>query len=178
MTARRPPLFDVLAPPASSPASSTGEPGDGSGLAEPASGGFSLRESVRRELALLFNCTALSAARPLEQLSHVRRSTLEYGLPDLAGKAASSLDHRWLEAQLAQAIRLFEPRLEAESVRVRARPQRAVSHNVLSFEIDAALQPSLGAESIELASELDLESGVARVLARPRERGLQPRARA
>jgi len=136
--------------------------------ARPAASDHSLRESVRRELALLFNSTALAPSEPGDALLYVGRSTLNYGLPDLAGRAASSLDLRWLAAQLAHAIRLFEPRLLADSVRVRARADRAVSHNVLSFEIDAAFQPTLAAESIELDSELDLESGVARVIERRR----------
>ena len=152
MTARRGLLFDVLA--------SRGA--EASGLAaESAPGARSLRESLRRELGLLFNSTALALGEGAAPLAHAARSTLGYGLPDLAGRAASSLDQRWLAAQLAQAIRQFEPRLRPESVRVRPRADRAVSHNVLSFEIDADLQPALGAESIELDSELDLESGAA-----------------
>lgn len=154
MTARRAPLFDVLA---------SGE--------APELGQRSLRESVRRELGLLFNSTALALDRHGISLPHVARSTLSYGLPDLAGRAASSLDHRWLAAQLAQAIRQFEPRLQPASVRVRPQAERAVSHNVLSFEIDASVQQPLGVEDIELDSELDLESGVARVLERLRKRG-------
>lgn len=163
MTARRALLFDVLA--------ARGSAAPGPAVDRP------LRESVRRELGLLFNSTALALGEPHEQLAHVGRSTLSYGLPDLAGRAASSLDQLWLAAQLTQAIRQFEPRLRAESVRVRPQARRAVSHNVLSFEIDATVQHPLGAESIELDSELDLESGVARVLERPRTRGSQQATR-
>lgn len=161
MTARRALLFDVLA----ARDARARDPGP-----EPEPSQRSLRESVRRELGLLFNSTALLLAEPTTELTHVGRSTLSYGLPDLAGRAASSLDQRWLAARLAQAIRQFEPRLQPESVRVRPQTERAASHNVLSFEIDADVQHPLGADSIALDSELDLESGVARVLERPRTR--------
>lgn len=165
MTTRHALLFDLLSSRAQS--------------AAPARGGAtndeSLRESVRRELEMLFNSTSLAATEPFAQLHHAGRSTLGYGLPALAGKAASSLDHKWLAAQLTQAIRWFEPRLEADSVRVRARTDRAVSHNVVSFEIDAATQHSRGAESIELDSELDLESGAARVVERSRQADREPK---
>lgn len=163
MKARRAPLFDVLA--------SRGA--QAPGAAQALDDSQSLRASLRRELGLLFNSTALALSEPPGQLSHAGRSTLGYGLPDLAGRAASSLDRQWLAAQLTQAIRSFEPRLQPESVRVRAHTQRAVSHNVLSFEIDATVQCALGAEAIELDSELDLESGMARVQDRPRARGPQ-----
>jgi type VI secretion system protein ImpF len=161
MTPPRTLLFDLLASRAVEPGSQSRE---GVAIGNP------LRESIRRELALLFNSTALAASEPFAQLPHAEESTLNYGLPDLAGKTASSLDERWLAAQLTRAIRSFEPRLQADSVRVRVRPHRAVSHNVVSFEIDAALQHSLGADNIELDSELDLESGAAQVAIRPQAR--------
>ena len=166
MTARHVLLFDLLSSRATEPAAAT-----------PAGAATcsSLRESVRRELEALFNSTSLAASEPFEQLPHAGRSTLGYGLPDLAGKAASSLDHKWLAAQLTQAIRWFEPRLQADSVRVRARTDRAVSHNVVSFEIDASIPHPRGAESIELDSELDLESGAARVVERLRECKREPK---
>ena len=161
MTTRRAPLFDVLT-------ARGGEPP--APARSPAAGDGQVRESVRRELGLLFNSTPLKSSESLAQLTHVASSTLGYGLPALAGRAASSVDQRWLAAQLTQAIRRFEPRLLPESVRVRARARHTVSHNVLSFEIDACVQHAYGTETIELDSELDLESGVARVLERPRQR--------
>jgi type VI secretion system protein ImpF len=131
-----------------------------------------LRESVRHELGLLFNSTALAATESFEQLSHAGRSTLNYGLPDLAGRTASSIDHGWLAAQLTQAIRTFEPRLRADSVQVRVRPARPASHNVVSFEIDAVFHQHAAAEPVQFDSELDLESGVVSVV----ERARAPRA--
>ncbi|MEY4546527.1 MAG: hypothetical protein RL685_2722 [Pseudomonadota bacterium] len=165
MTVPRALLFDLLSSRATEPAASA---------RGGATNDSSLRESVRTELEMLFNSTSLAASEPFAQLHHAGRSTLGYGLPALAGKAASSLDHQWLAAQLTQAIRWFEPRLEADSVRVRARTDRAISHNVVSFEIDASAQHSRGAESIELDSELDLESGAARVVERSRQRDREP----
>ena len=127
-----------------------------------------LRDSVRRELGLLFNSTALGAVQTLESHAHAARSTLNYGLPDLAGKTASSIDGPWLERQLARAIRDFEPRLHPESVRVTIAPQRASTHNILCFEIDAVLTSNPDAEPIRLDTELDLESGSARIVERAR----------
>jgi len=166
MTPRRTLLFDLLASRAAEPSPPSGVGVGTTNL---------LRESIRRELGLLLDSTALAASESCAQLPHVARSTLNYGVPDLAGRTASSLDPQWLTAQLTQAIRCFEPRLQADSVRVRVRPHRAVSHNVVSFEIDAALQHSLGAESIELDAKLDLECGAAHVVERPRARPLEAR---
>lgn len=123
--------------------------------------GSQLRESVRRELSLLFNTTALSAVEPLERLVHAERSVINYGLPDLTGKTSSGVDRPWLEQKLARAIRDFEPRLQPDSVRVNVAPHQPLRHNLLSFEIEAVLADDREREPVRFSSELDLESGAA-----------------
>src|SRR6185295_13455985 len=63
-----------------------------------------LRESVRRDLTWLFNTVNLAATCDLEAYSQVQRSSLNYGLPDLAGRTASSVDKAALERLLRRAI--------------------------------------------------------------------------
>src|SRR5579862_1717332 len=46
-----------------------------------------LRSTVRRELYWLLNTTNLDAVEDLEPYPHVKVSVLNYGVPDLAGKA-------------------------------------------------------------------------------------------
>ncbi len=128
----------------------------GSSLAE-------LRQSVRRELTALFNATALSATQNLDLCPHVQRSVLNYGLPDLSGKTASSIDRPWLERQLARAIRDFEPRLRPQSLRVSVGANGEARHNTLTFEIDAEIEHRFGTERLAFQTHFDLESGTARV---------------
>src|SRR5688572_5801001 len=66
------------------------------------------RESVRRELSALFNATRLASVTELDSYPQVRRSALNYGLPDLSGRTASGIDRVGLEHELLQAIRSFE----------------------------------------------------------------------
>src|SRR6266581_8174395 len=68
-----------------------------------------LRDSVRRDLTWLFNSVNLAATVDLDDYPQVQRSTLNYGLPDLAGHTASSIDKAALERRLRQAIWEFEP---------------------------------------------------------------------
>jgi type VI secretion system protein ImpF len=123
--------------------------------------GSLLRESVRRELSVLFNTTALSAVEPLDRLVHAERSVINYGLPDLTGKTSSGVDRPWLEQKLARAIRDFEPRLRPDSVRVNVAPHQPLRHNLLSFEIEAVLADDRDRDPVRFSSELDLESGAA-----------------
>src|SRR5262249_42016858 len=69
----------------------------------------SLRESVRRELAALFNAAALdTVAIGLDRCRQVQRSSLNFGMSALSGRTASSISLPQLERQLAVAIREFE----------------------------------------------------------------------
>jgi len=124
-----------------------------------------LRESVRRELAALFSASALEIVEPgLERAGQVRRSSLNFGLPALSGRTASSVNLAQLERQLMRAIREFEPRVAANSLRVRSiGPDGTKSHNTLAFEIEGELWAQPLPQKLLLRTELDLESGQVRV---------------
>src|SRR3954447_20554465 len=78
-----------------------------------------LRESVRRDLTWLFNTVNLAATEDLEPYPEVQRSCLNFGLPDLTGQTASTVDKPALERLLRRAVWDFEPRLTRNSVKVR-----------------------------------------------------------
>ena len=125
----------------------------------------SLRESVRRELGALFSAAALDGVGVgLERCPQVRRSSLNFGMAALSGRTASSINLPQLERQLARAIREFEPRLSAASLRVHSVGETGSrSHNTLRFEIEADLWAQPLAHKLLLRTELDLESGQVRV---------------
>jgi len=124
-----------------------------------------LRESVRRELAALLSAASLELAEPeLEHCAQARRSSLNFGMPALSGRTASSVNLPQLERQLARAIREFEPRIAAHSLRVRSVGAAASrSHNRLVFEIEGDLWAQPLPQKLLLRTELDLESGQVRV---------------
>jgi len=119
-----------------------------------------LRESVRRDLAWLFNTPNLATVIDLNEYTEVERSTLNYGLPDLAGRAAASVDIAEFERLLRKAILDFEPRLLKNSVKVRlsADPEQ-MSHSALRFDIEAELWAEPIPLRLYLRTELDLENG-------------------
>ena len=123
-----------------------------------------LREVVRRDLAWLFNTVNLEAAQDLSDYPQVANSVLNYGLPDLAGRTAASVDTDKLERVLRQAIRQFEPRILPASLRVRLVLDRAkMSHNAMLFEIEGELWAQPMPFQLYLRTEVDLEVGEARV---------------
>jgi type VI secretion system protein ImpF len=123
-----------------------------------------LREVVRRDLSWLFNTVNLEAGQDLSDYPQVASSVLNYGLPDLAGRTAASVDVDRLERLLRQAIRSFEPRILPASLRVRLVLDRTrMSHNAMLFEIEGELWAQPMPFQLYLRTELDLELGEARV---------------
>jgi type VI secretion system protein ImpF len=119
-----------------------------------------LRESVRRDLSWLFNTVNLTATQSLEDYPEVERSTLNYGLPDLAGRTASSVDKLALERLLRRAVWDFEPRLTRHAVKVKLilDPER-MSHNAMCFAIEAELWAQPLPLRLFLRTDVDLETG-------------------
>jgi type VI secretion system protein ImpF len=123
-----------------------------------------LRESVRRDLTWLFNTTNLAAAAELEPFPEVERSTLNYGLPDLTGRTASSVHAPTLEKAIRKAIWEFEPRLTKSTVRVRlVRDPKSYSHNAVVLFIEAELWAQPVPLRLLLRTDVDLETGEALV---------------
>ena len=123
-----------------------------------------LRECVRRDMAWLLNTTDLASVEPLDDYPEVARSVVNYGLPDLTGRTASGINVPALERMLREAIWEFEPRLLRDTVQVHLLlDESRMDHNALTFEIKAELwaQP-VPLESL-LRTEVDFESGEARI---------------
>jgi type VI secretion system protein ImpF len=119
-----------------------------------------LRASVIRDLEWLLNTASLDSTYDLEAFPAVRASTLNYGIPDLAGVVASSIEPAELEQSIRRAILRFEPRLMADSVRVSlTADQGSFDHNVLMLRIEANLWAEPLPVSLYLRTELDLEQG-------------------
>jgi type VI secretion system protein ImpF len=125
---------------------------------------YRLRESVRRDLTWLFNTTNLASVQDLSDYPDVASSSLNFGIPDLTGRTATSVDSIALARILRRAIIDYEPRLLRNTVKVRASvdPERHGS-NTMRFQIEAELWSQPLPLRLYLQTELDLESGEARV---------------
>jgi type VI secretion system protein ImpF len=123
-----------------------------------------LRESVRRDLTWLFNTPNLATIQDLSEYPDVERSTVNFGIPDLAGRAASSIDSAALVSLLRRAIWDFEPRLLRSTVKVHvAVDAEQHSPNAMCFAIEAELWSQPLPLRLYLRTELNLEDGEAQV---------------
>ena len=96
----------------------------------------------------------------LEEYPLIAGSVLNYGIPELSGNTASSIDLGAFESLLRQAIWDFEPRILRNSVKVRLDfDEGQMNHNALVFSIEGELWAESIPVHIYLRAELDLETG-------------------
>lgn len=119
-----------------------------------------LKAAVTRDLSALLNCVALEVVYPLDAYPLVRESVLNYGVPDLSGRTATSLQPREIEQGVTRAIRTFEPRILRNGLTVKLhRNTGEMSANTLVFEIEGMVFGQPAPFQVAFRSELDLESG-------------------
>jgi type VI secretion system protein ImpF len=120
-----------------------------------------LRRAVLRDLAWLFNATSFESSVDLSAAPQVRRSVLNFGLPALSGRSASSVDIAELERSIRQALTDFEPRILPETLRVEALLESSSldHHNVIGVKISGELWAQPVPLELLLRTEIDLETG-------------------
>ena len=118
------------------------------------------KEAVIRDLGWLLNSVALDVYIDLEKYPEVRRSVLNYGLPNMSGHTSSNVNIGALESSIRTTIQQFEPRIIRNSLKVRIHSNAdEMSHNALVFEIAGAVFGQPSPFHVVLKSELDLECG-------------------
>lgn len=119
-----------------------------------------LRQVVMRDLAWLLNTGNLASLIDLDEYPEVCDSVLNYGMPDLAGTLVSSLKMRSLERLLSKAVRRFEPRIDADTLKVTVNVQPDhMNRSALVLDIEGSLWAYPSPMRLHLKTELDLETG-------------------
>lgn len=123
-----------------------------------------LRQSVLRDLSWLFNTRSLEMSESLDGFPLVKGSVLNYGTPELAGRAFTGKDDDALERVIRQAIRDFEPRILRETLKVRSiRSEGSRLEEVLGVEIEGELWGQPLPEHLLLETDIDRDMGSATV---------------
>ncbi|HMN43925.1 MAG TPA: type VI secretion system baseplate subunit TssE [Povalibacter sp.] len=119
-----------------------------------------LRQSVLRDVGWLLNTVHLQASQDLSEWPQVASSTVNYGIPDLAGSSVAGRNTLALERAVRQAVLNFEPRILPDTLKVTVRiePEQMTRH-AMSFIIEGQLWAQPVPLSLYLKTELDLETG-------------------
>lgn len=120
-----------------------------------------ITDCVKRDLTWLFNAQNMCMDEELEEnYSNVASSVLNYGMPDLTGRTASSINIYQLEKALKQIILRFEPRIIPNTLKVKLHEDKTMmNHNALAFEIDGNIWSDPIPIHLHLMTQMDLENG-------------------
>ena len=119
-----------------------------------------LRECVLRDLSWLLNTVNMTTTEDLDNFPEVSHSVLNYGMPDLSGRTASSVDIHALERLMRQAIIDYEPRLLRNTVKVTLKlAESQMNHNAMTFIIEGELWAQPVPLQMYMKTEIDLEMG-------------------
>jgi type VI secretion system protein ImpF len=120
-----------------------------------------LRQAVLRDLVWLFNASGHAPKLDAKKYPNVAKSVLNYGLPDLSGQFASSIETSDLEQMIRAAIIQFEPRILPHTLEIQAVMEQSVmdSHNSLALIVRGMLWAQPVPIEFLMRSKIDLEEG-------------------
>ena len=117
-----------------------------------------LRESIRRDLEILFNTRPYYRTMP-DELGELKTSLIAFGLPDLqVQKLGAASQQEECRGRIEEAIRRFEPRLRDVSVEILEGDAEA-RERTLRFRIDAIMDVAETAEAVVYDTFIDPVSG-------------------
>jgi len=130
-----------------------------------------MRGIVQRDLAYLLNTTNAEDLIDRERHPDAASSTINYGMPPLAGSYLSERKWADIERIIRRAIQDYEPRLIPETVTVVPLMKEggaAGEYNVLLFEIRALIYLRPYPLAFTVQSAVDLETNRMRVISSAR----------
>ncbi|SAK88426.1 type VI secretion system lysozyme-like protein [Caballeronia calidae] len=119
-----------------------------------------IRDIIQRDLAYLLNAANLEDQIDRERYPLAAASTVNFGVPALAGAFMASREWAHIEAIVKQAIKDFEPRLIADSLSIVPLQDKAKlgRHAHLTFEIRGLIRMDPYPLEFLVQSTLDLET--------------------
>lgn len=118
-----------------------------------------LREIVLRDLSWLFNTTSLESVENLDAYPNVRRSTLNYGIPDIAGVASNQARAMALKDHMKERVRFFEPRILPGTFDIEVVDPDNLRRTVVALDIRGELWAQPLPIELYMRTELDVTSG-------------------
>lgn len=119
-----------------------------------------MRKIIQRDLAFLLNTINMEDLLDRDRHALAAASTINYGVPPLAGSYLS--EHKWadIEQRLRRAIVDFEPRLMPEALKIVPLMKDGTErqYNVLLFEIRGAIRMDPYPMAFMVQSSVDLET--------------------
>ncbi|MBH9577736.1 MULTISPECIES: type VI secretion system baseplate subunit TssE [Inhella] len=138
---------------------------DGRGQRAVKSSWEDVRRDVIRNLEWLLNTEAPQQLDGIELPEAVQQSVIGFGVPVYSGRTQSTMAPRRVAEEIRRRIMFFEPRIHPDHLEVLPLVEPGVPHfNTLKFSVQGYLRAN-PLQEFEVRTELDLETGQAKVIA-------------
>lgn len=121
-----------------------------------------LQQEILHNISLLLNSRCGLSVQELSAFPQVQHSTMALGLHDFCGQSLSASRLQALLQEIRQQLQFFEPRLDPDSLQVKA-VQEDPLHNSTGIEIYARLLPGLLSADFSCRLLFDFEAGTGAV---------------
>jgi type VI secretion system lysozyme-like protein len=118
-----------------------------------------VKEDIFRNIEMLFASRSHPSLKELKGYEDVEDSVLGYGISDYCGRINSDNSRESLLEQIRKQIKVFEPRLDPETIRVEFANAEVTMRSVLELRISGNVVVSQVNEEVVFISHLDLETG-------------------
>lgn len=118
-----------------------------------------LRKDIFDNIEMILNSRSHPQTADFKGRTELNESVLAYGLTDFCGKVCSQDDREAIRDHILHQIRLFEPRLNPDTIDVILADNERESRSVLEFQISGMIDVGELREEIVFISQLDLETG-------------------
>jgi len=118
-----------------------------------------LRREVARDLDGLMNTVALESAEDIREFEYVRKSILNFGLPDLVHRTIEDGSIDDVREEIKKALLNYEPRIDRDSIQAK-RDTSIKSHELkIRFIVRAELLCEPVNVPVEFVADLDVDVG-------------------
>ncbi|MEM6617729.1 MAG: type VI secretion system baseplate subunit TssE [Pseudomonadota bacterium] len=118
-----------------------------------------LRDIILRDLAWLLNTSNLEETIDPELYPNVAKSTVNYGISDIAGRKVAQTKSDTLEHSIAEAVYNFEPRIIPGTLEVRAVRSDDTAESQIVMDIRGELWATPVPLELYLRTRLDVADG-------------------
>jgi len=118
-----------------------------------------LRREVARDLDALMNTVAFESAEDIRDFEHVRKSILNFGLPDIVHRTLEEGSADDVKQEILSALLNFEPRIDRNSIRVSRDSNVSTRELKIRFIVRAELLCEPVNVPVEFVADLDVDVG-------------------
>ena len=122
-----------------------------------------LRKLVHADLVDLLNTTNLGSIEDLSEAPEVRKSVLNYGIPDLARRTLLDNANAEIAQEIENALMSFEPRLQRKSIKARRDATVTEDELRVRFLVSAELRLHPANVQMNFIAEVEVDSGKIRI---------------